>query len=320
MDKNRIKYLLDQYITNSLTEMEKEELDTWYMKFDSQVEDAHLASLREEDAHLAAKMFGRISERINKRTYLNFPYRWAATIAFLLVSALVLMSYRTAVYQQLVSMSTYAVTVPKGKMIVVNLPDDSQAWVRSGSTISYNRFFMGDQRTVRLNGEAYFQVEKNPDKPFVVQSGDWETSVLGTSFNVKALVELGVYEVMVRTGKVRVADSDHVLATLLPGERVSEYDGSVVVDQVNVSQYLQWRAGTLVFDNSSMEEIAWYLENRFDVRIELANDGLEKFPFSGNFSGLALRDILSILQEVHPFEITKMSNDHIVIREINTIE
>ncbi|UXP31957.1 FecR domain-containing protein [Reichenbachiella agarivorans] len=321
MDEKRMKYLLDRLAMNMLTEQEKLEVEAWYDSFDQLDDDLHVSHLRRTDgSHIAQRIWARILKRTQYETKFKLPYRWAAVITLLLVSAIIGIAYRSVVYQQVIAMTSKTIEVPEGKMMIVDLPDGSKVWIRSGSILSYNRFFLGDQRNVALDGEAFFDVQKNPNKPFVVHSGAWETRVLGTSFNVKALLNLDIYEVMVRTGKVQISDSSAVLATLLPGGRISRRDERIDVDETQVAQYLQWREGGLIFDNSSMAEIAWYLQNRFDLQVEIEGEHIQHFPFSGDFTGLSFSQILKIMQEVYPFEVQELTANHYLIREVTLAE
>lgn len=324
MQRERIKYLLEKHAANVLTENERKELEVWYQSFDTK-EDEHIIQFEQHSANKRQKIYKNILEAIDtedsgKISRSVLPLRWAATIALLLVTSMLLLNYRAALYQQLLSATRRTVVVPEGKMQILTLPDDSKIWLRSGTTLTYNRFFIGKERKLVLNGEAYFEVEENPDKPFVVQSGPLKTTVLGTSFNVKALSGLDIYEVIVRTGKVLVSDSLQVLATLFPSGRISLKNDRQLLDSTNVEAYLQWREGDLVFDSSSMEEIRWYLENRFDVRIELVDEVIKKHSFSGDFTGFRLDQILKMMQEIHPFEIVYQNEKQLIIRSPRRIK
>ncbi|GAA5023107.1 hypothetical protein GCM10011506_05720 [Marivirga lumbricoides] len=320
MDKERLKYLLTLYEANALSTDEKEELEEWYESFDTKEDDAHLINLRFQGNKKGQKMYANILNRIKEKEavtprefYRKIPLRGAAAISLLLVASILLISNRSSLYKELITATNKTIYVPEGKMQIVSLPDGSKTWLRSGSTLTYNRFFLGGQRNLFLKGEAYFEVERNPDKPFVVQSGSMKTTVLGTSFNIKALTEFEIYEVLVRTGKVQVSDSNSILATLLPKDRLMAKHNQHILDSANVDNYLRWRNGNLRFDSSNIEEIAWYLENRFGVNIELADMKMKSCTFSGDFTGLSLSSIFKIMQEVHPFEVQYLGKENIKI-------
>ncbi|MBU2915106.1 MULTISPECIES: FecR family protein [Reichenbachiella] len=315
MDENRIKYLLDRFAENTITGTEREEMDTWYEHFDLLEDDLHLTYVRNHEVKLGARMWQKITQKIDYKRQLKVPYRWAAAVTILLVSTWLMVAYRQSIYQELYTLTTKSVEVPKGKMLVVDLPDGSKVWVRSGSVLSYNYLFLGEERRVDLTGEAFFEVEKNPEKPFVVNAGDWNTRVLGTSFNVKALPDLEAYEVLVKTGKVQVSNSVDVLATMLPGDRLVRRGQELYRDHRALSLYTDWRGGSLSFDNSSMEEIVWYLENYFKVEINLEAESLRTHPFSGDFTGLELHQILRMMQELYPFEVEPLGVKSILIKE-----
>ena len=323
MNKQRITYLLNQYAANALTDKERDELEAWYQSFE-QKEDEHTVQFDRVRGEKGKKIYKHVLEAIDTdnsrklgRPFL--PLRWAAAIPLFLVASVLFFYYHTALYEQLLLATNKTVTVPEGKMQVLSLPDDSKIWLRSGTTLTYNRFFIGNERKLKLDGEAYFEVTEDPDKPFVVQSGNLKTTVLGTSFNIKALSVLDIYEVIVRTGKVQVSDTLEVLATLLPSARISLKDHRQTLDNTNVEDYLQWREGDLVFDSSSMEEIRWYLENRFDIQIALADEAIRKHSFSGDFTGFRLDQILKMMQEIHPFEIIYQNEKQLTIKSYRQV-
>ena len=309
MDHEKLQQLLRKYECGDLSPHEREELDTWYEALEAKDDDLHLLYLR----HIAKeetgqRIYGKIEEKIkaqSPRRVINM--RWVAAVSMIVVSVVFFFSVRQRLYQQLLTITSLEIEVPNGALISKTLPDGSRAWLRAGSKLSFNRYFWGDERRVYLEGEGFFEVTQDKDKPFVVHSGKMQTKVLGTSFDVKAIPELQLYEVAVKTGKVQVSDSIQVLAHLLPAGHFSIRAGAppkITQGRISGEGHLAWIRGELHFDNQSFEEIAWYLERLFDVDIHFSNTVLTGCQFSGDFTGLSLPQILKTMREVHPFELS----------------
>lgn len=164
------------------------------------------------------------------------------------------------------------VTAPAGSFATVNLPDGSTVELNSGSQIEYNRqfwrlpFVASDERTVRLVGEAFFDVERG-ERPFVVKTVEAQVRVLGTMFNVRARDAATV--VTVTEGRVRVEGSAEAVE-LSAGERTRVIDGVPISDGASVANALVWRERGFAAQNLSLAAIFAELERRYAVDITLA--------------------------------------------------
>ncbi|MEX0661340.1 MAG: FecR domain-containing protein [Balneolaceae bacterium] len=194
------------------------------------------------------------------------------------------------------------VTVPYGEMASVNLPDGSTAELNSGSTIRYQRFFWGDVRSVTLNGEAYFSVENNADKPFRVESNGVITEVVGTQFNIRSWEdELNrETELSVTEGEVSfytMGDKDPV--RVKSGQRSSWNPGLLhptSPDSISSDDINAWRNNRLVFHDRALISILNDLERRFDVRIDLEATDLAGETLTAYYSNP--REISVILDDI----------------------
>ncbi len=156
--------------------------------------------------------------------------------------------------------------VPEGKSLAVALPDGSRVWLHPGSTIYFPSRFEGLVRQVKLEGEAYFQVKRDEQRPFVVDAGGLRTKVLGTEFNVNTNGRNGATVVLV-SGSVRV-DADGGGTTLVPGtQAVAQKDGLVVM-AADTEKYTNWRDGYFYFDNQPLDEILVEIGRNYGVTVE----------------------------------------------------
>lgn len=172
------------------------------------------------------------------------------------------------------------VTIPHGQIAAVTLPDGSKIELNSGSVLQYSRLFSYTNRTVRLNGEAWFDVVQG-DHPFVVESDGAEVRVTGTTFNVRSWRDDpdSVTEVTVSSGEVELypANDPERRVTLMP-EQMSRWSAGMaqpsLPEQVDLDQILGWRELRLIFDNKPLQNIFRELERRYDVHIELDDPSL----------------------------------------------
>ncbi len=157
-----------------------------------------------------------------------------------------------------------ALSTPRGKDYHLTLADGTQVWLNAESHLEFPDRFTGDNREVRLQGEAYFEVKKDAKHPFIVYSDYLTTRVLGTAFDVRARSARDASVTLV-TGRVLVKtqDADQVLT---PGQQASLAGSQLAVKTVDTYPYTQWKEGFFYFDNqtlfSIMQELArWYSVN-----------------------------------------------------------
>ena len=189
----------------------------------------------------------------------------------------------------------------------VDLPDGSKVTLNAESTIQYEG---ADERTIKLQGEAFFDVEKGV--PFKVITENGTVTVLGTSFNVKSRGE--VFEVSCKTGEVAVSvdDSDQV-NNLLPGEGLIKDVDTIRFTALNEDIIGKWSSGEFYFESKPLEEVLDELQRQFNV--EVRSDTLEQRLFTGYFNNENLDLALMIICEPLGllYEIT--NDDKVIITE-----
>lgn len=177
----------------------------------------------------------------------------------------------------------------KEKEIV--LSDGSKVWLNTNSTIRFPRKFKELERKIELEGEAFFEVVKNSEKPFVVKTHNSTTRVLGTSFNVNSSEELTT--VSVQTGKVEVSDKSQTKKVVILPEFSSDVEGKQVTKYKTENDNLfSWKTKVLVFKESTLDEVEKALEHHFKVEINFLNQS-ENCRFTGSFNDPDLKDVLT---------------------------
>lgn len=198
-----------------------------------------------------------------------------------------------------VSVQLVETIVPVVKQDTILLADGSRVILNAGSTLKYPKSFEGKIREVHLEGEGYFEVTSDPDKPFVVYAGGLKTTVIGTSFNINAYAGQSKAEVTVLTGKVAVENvqSGRSIA-LLPTEKLqyTHSDGEFrKIENVNIDQAVLWNTGRLAFEDAPLEDIVLQYYRRFGQKIFIEGDGPRKCRLSLVFDKESPEEILRII-------------------------
>ena len=172
--------------------------------------------------------------------------------------------------------------IPRGGEYQVKLADGTIVRLNSGSSLRYPVAFGKEKREVVLKGEAYFQVAKDKEHPFIVVTGEAEIEALGTSFNVYSYKEENRIETTLVEGAVRFAVADQTVI-LMPGEQgMVGTDGNLEKKKVDVFPYIAWKEGKFVFRKRSLEEVMHIISRWYNVEAVFQNESLKKVSFSGN--------------------------------------
>lgn len=171
--------------------------------------------------------------------------------------------------------------IPRGGEFTMTLEDGSKVWLNSDSELKYPVSFIGKKRIVYLKGEAYFDVKADQERPFIVSVGKMNVEVCGTQFNINTHTQGHVETVLVE-GKVQIVSPGH-RDNLHPSERAiySSEDGRIAIDQVDVSSYIGWKNGDLIFQHESLEKIMDKLALWYDVKIFYQNEEVKNVILSG---------------------------------------
>lgn len=181
----------------------------------------------------------------------------------------------------------------------VQLPDGSTAILSPGSKLDYPKVFnVRGNREVHLHGEAFFSVKSDPKRPFIVYTGKIKTAVLGTTFNVRAVPGDPSITITVTSGKVQVADGKKVFEVLLPDERMVYYleESKSTVETVDAKASVSWKLGDLFCDDITVAQAALHIQEKYDIKIEITDEGLKNKRFTTTFGkDEALESVLNSL-------------------------
>lgn len=222
------------------------------------------------------------------------------------------------------------ITTKRGNKSNIRLPDGTEVWLNADSKITYNENFQGDIREVTLSGEAFFDVVKDRDRPFVIHTDVIDIKVLGTAFNVRSYADEKITEASLIRGSVEVTlRSNQKKYTLEPNDKLV-IDHPVIVNDPGIAVRKKekattelaklvkvkfeekeksasetlWTRGKLAFDEEPMEEIALMLERWYDVKVNV-DDRVRKEQYSGVFEDEGLEQVLRALKlSDHGFNYT----------------
>lgn len=203
---------------------------------------------------------------------------------------------------------------PAGQKSKIVLTDGTIVWLNSESKMSYPSDFNDTIRRIVLTGEAYFQVAKDADRPFVVVSGELQTTALGTAFNVRYYVGDSVATVFLVEGKVKIEDvkKPGSLVFLEPGWGVrSKVDGIDLHRFTDLAEkWTGWRDGILFFDNAGILEVVKACERWYSVEFSIKGTPPEGWQFTGKFKNEYLENVLESMRYGKDFDYS-IQNKHV---------
>lgn len=194
------------------------------------------------------------------------------------------------------------------------LDDGTQVWVNADSRLKYPVQFVGEERKVFLEGEAYFIVAKD-SLPFVVSTSRGDIRVLGTTFNVKSYDEEVAMQATLVEGKVLVAQGQKEME-LAPGEQGTVTDAGIMAKRaVDVDEFVGWRKGIYVFKKQPLEDIMRDLSRWYGVSVFFQNEGLKQVSFTGNLKRYDnINEFLDVLQRTGDVKY-RINNNTVIIYE-----
>lgn len=202
------------------------------------------------------------------------------------------------------------VLAPVGSRSFIELPDGTEAWLNSGTKLTYSAIFTGNERKVKVEGEVYFSVVKNADIPFVVENLGPTIKVYGTEFNVNSYVDESEVTVALVEGKValQINGKEHFLS---PGQ-VSYFNKNqkaVTIRNESVDHLVCWKEGKFIFRDMPLSSILRILQRRYNVAIDLNNQALGNYKYNATFQDEGLEQILELLQLSAPINYKYIKRD-----------
>lgn len=326
--------LIKKYLEGTLPEAEREALYSWLFSLPEEEAAAYFdrmgevidgldkTKLEQLEQRLrsakrpAAKSSGMEPVKPQTRGQVKKLYIWVKVAASLLI--LLGLSYLFIQYRQTVHHGTplagYTEKINEnGKRSQLSLEDGTIVWLNAGSSLRFPERFGSDMREVFLEGEAFFEVARDEERPFIIRTGEVETRVLGTSFNINAYPgHLPI--ITVASGHVRLADAKDNSIDLRAGEQANYHRGKGFspIKRVNAKEYTSWTRGTLNLNDKSLAEAARMLERWYGIDISLENKDLENCIIAGEHTNESLESVLEALRFVFHVNYTRSDKGIII--------
>ncbi len=339
MLNNRYIELIARKLSTDITKDEEEILDNWLKLSDENRDTFKMYSLVWSDTKIkrvsknADNAFAGILHTIQEKETVvreipqitgktrSISYLWkgiAAAIIVLTVAVFILRNIGNSEDLQVAqSIQMNEKTLPSGQKMKIFLPDGSTVWLNAESTITYPERFDDEYRVVSLKGEGFFEVKKNPLKPFIVRTENMNVTVLGTTFNVRNYQNEGKTDVALETGKVMIEtdgskDSKYILS---PGEGVSmnKKSGRTYKYEVDPKAAYQWKDGVIYFDKANFDEVINKLSRWYGVEFIVDNYRGVEWEYSAEFKNDYLDNILRSISFSQGFKY-KLDQNKVTIK------
>jgi ferric-dicitrate binding protein FerR (iron transport regulator) len=192
---------------------------------------------------------------------------------------------------------------------VIELKDGSRVTLKQYAVLEFGKGYGSQHRTVSLSGEAFFEVQKMEDVPFIIASNQVNIEVLGTSFNVRAIDHSGSVIVTVNTGKVALYQKSKPdeRSYILPGQKgvFVEVAQEVTVEENQDQNYLAWKTKELIFEDMSLDEVIATLNQVYESRIVLVNKEIASCTLNARFSDQSLESVLKVITTTLDIDMEK---------------
>jgi ferric-dicitrate binding protein FerR (iron transport regulator) len=212
--------------------------------------------------------------------------------------------------------------IPYGNQSKLILSDNTVVWLNAGSRLVYPTFFSGKTREVLLFGEAFFEVSKNAEKPFIVKTSDIEIKVLGTQFNVSAYVEDKMIQTVLKEGSVEIRRDNASFfdskVVLKPNQMASysKITNETQLYEVDANYYALWTKGLLSFDDVDFNRILKKVERFYNISVSFSEPNIGSIRISGKLDLKQNRDeVLEYLEKVSLTKINKLNDNQYLVNK-----
>jgi transmembrane sensor len=207
---------------------------------------------------------------------------------------------------------------PIGQKSMIILPDGSKIKLNSGSTLTYDSDFGLQDRMVELKGEAFFDITENPELPFVIKSGELETRVLGTAFNIRNYQSEDEIQVLVVRGEVSVSDELGSSFILNPKDILEYSHRDKIVKKsicVDYKSIIGWKDGVLSFNDESFSEVVEKIHRWYGVEIVLEDGFVVEGSYTGEYQNKSLEKVMDGISFTSKFEYSILTENKILINK-----
>lgn len=207
--------------------------------------------------------------------------------------------------------------IARGGEYYLVLQDGSKVWLNSMSSLKYPVRFTENNRTVELTGEAYFEVAKDPTRPFIVKTTNYDINVLGTSFNISSYAGDNTVTTLVE-GSIQISNisgsiESNIKLTANDQLILNKTDLSISVQKVDAGTFCSWINGSFSFENETIENVFLKLERWYDIDVSFTNEKIKTYEYTGELPRFEnFEVILEMLEIISEVQITVNGNKVII--------
>jgi ferric-dicitrate binding protein FerR (iron transport regulator) len=301
MDKKQLppatlKAVLNKYVQGTATPEEIRQVEQWYASF---TEEDILQDPREKE-RLRQEILSGVIQHIQIQAP---PHRrntvWWSAAAVVLVAVAIAGLYNNNRKKQ-PTVAAQHISTPAGERKQITLSDGTVIHLNAATELTIPGDFGSAERRIMLSGEAFFDVAPDPARPFIIQSGNLNTTVLGTSFNIRAYKGQQEYDIAVITGRVKVTDAqtNRSIADSLTANAQLAYDllsKEAVINHLPEGMAGAWRRNIFYFNNSTLAEIGEELQRQYNIPVIVTGAGKNSGHYKISFSREPLSEVLKVL-------------------------
>lgn len=309
--ETNIENLLPLYIDGKTNQAESALVETWLAEDEShrEIYEAEMALFRDTESLFVMKdidvdqALEATHAKMRKAKIRKLLHYMERVAAIMVVPLLIVVIAQFLMNNHAKTPSLLTIRTNPGMTTVATLPDGTEVTLNSNSVLTYPAEFVGRERRISLQGEAYFSVTKDAEHPFIVSTSNTAAiKVYGTKFNVEAYPDEPTITATLQEGSIAMLYKNKMQKNceqkIVPGEKIvySDFSKSVNVEKTDVEVAMSWTSGKLIFRNTSIEEVLNTLSKRYDVDFKVKNKKVYSNAFTGTLEKQRLDRILEILE------------------------
>jgi transmembrane sensor len=206
------------------------------------------------------------------------------------------------------------VLIAETGVISIRLDDGSEVTLNKDAKLSYPKKFKSNERRIAFEGEGFFNVARDTERPFIIDVQDVAIQVLGTSFYIRSLSENTDVEVVVETGKVAMVAKTGEKMELSSGQKgvYSSLESTFRLESNTDPNLLSWKSGKMVFENSNLSFVAKVLSSTYHIQVEVDDNVSANCFLTAVFDNQPLDDVLTIIEETLNLEVEKRGDTYLI--------
>ena len=312
MEAKSIRQILKKYLLGKTSQPENQVVDTW---FNSMEDNQPLQLSDQERQATQEEIWNRISPALVTARLRVMPRwfkvaAWAAAVAGIILTTVLLFNQPAKTDKPAFT----EISTKNGEKRTIAISDGSQLTLNAGTTIYVYNDFSKERRVDLVDGEVFFNVQRDAKRPFRISSNGLTISVLGTSFNVSNYSGLRKMSVGVVTGKVGITKNNDTLGILQKTEELVYNKQLETYEIVPMNEsLLVWREGTLVLNDLNFGEMTFLMQKNFGINITTDDDKVKNSRYTSNLpTTITADEAVEVLAAIHHLKIKKLNNQFVL--------